>query len=54
MDNVFILIERTFGIFLFCLALSFQFGLLRQWDETLRLLQVQVELEQDIGFQEVN
>lgn len=54
MDNVFILIERTLGVFLFCLALSFQFGQLRQWEETLRLLQVQVELEQDIGFQEIN
>lgn len=54
MDNVFILIERTLGIFLFCLALSFQLGQLRQWEETLRLLQVQVELEHDIGFQEIN
>lgn len=54
MENVFILIERTFGIFLFCFAVSFQLGQLRQWEETLRLLQIQVELEQDIGLQEIN
>lgn len=50
MEHIFILIERTFGIFILCFAITFQMTQLRQWENTLRLLQIQVELEQDMGL----
>lgn len=50
MEHIDEMIQSIVIIMLFCLALSFHMIQLDGWKEEIRLVQKQIELEQDVGL----